>query len=56
MYEFLAPWGMLVPALSAILIYLVVSEIRRKKLLSFIEAPEGTPAQHVSRIVGSRLA
>ena len=56
MYEFLAPWGVLVPALSAIFIYLIVSEVRRKRLLAFIEAPEGTPTQLVSRMTGSRLA
>ncbi len=56
MYEFLAPWGVLVPALSAILIYLIVSEARRKRMLTQIEAPEGTPAQFASRMTGSRLA
>ena len=40
MYEFLAPWGILVPALSAALIYLIITDIRRKKMLSLIEAPE----------------
>ena len=39
MYEFLAPWGVLVPAISAALIYLTISEIRRKKMLRHIEAP-----------------
>ncbi len=41
MYEFLAPWGALAPALSALLIYLIVSEMRRKRMLHFIEPPEG---------------
>lgn len=56
MYEFLAPWGVLVPALSAALIYLVISEKRRKRMLGDIEAPEGAPPQMTSRMTGSRLA
>ncbi|MDA8587127.1 hypothetical protein N9L47_12845 [Rhodobacteraceae bacterium] len=40
MYEFLAPWGVLAPITCAVLIYLIVSEIRRKKMMSFIEEPE----------------
>ena len=39
MYEFLAPWGVLVPAISAGLAYLMVANFRRKQLLSSIEAP-----------------
>ena len=42
MYEFLAPWGVLVPAISAALVYLIVSEIRRKQMLSVIHAPGDT--------------
>ena len=55
MYEFLAPWGALVPAISATLIYLIVSEIRRKQMLSAIHAPDDTgpgfePLPAVSRL------
>ena len=42
MYEFLAPWGVLVPAISAAMIYLTVSEIRRKHMLSLLYAVDGT--------------
>lgn len=37
MYEFLAPWGMLVPAISAITVYAFIAEQRRKDLLALIE-------------------
>ncbi len=37
MYEFLAPWGVLVPAISAMVVYLVVSEERRRDQLKMIE-------------------
>ncbi len=39
MYEFLAPWGVLVPALSAIVVYVLVAEQRRKEQLRMIQAP-----------------
>lgn len=45
MYEFLAPWGVLAPAISAAIAYLSVTEMRRKALLRMIEvpsSPEGT--------------
>jgi hypothetical protein len=38
MYEFLAPWGVLAPAISATIVYVCVSEIRRKRQLLMIEA------------------
>ena len=41
MYEFLVPWGALAPALCAVVVYIIVSEIRRKEMLSFLEPPEG---------------
>ena len=56
MYEFLAPWGVLVPALSATLIYLTVSETRRKRMLVSIEAPEADAQQLASRLNTSTLA
>lgn len=43
MYEFLAPWGVLVPAVSAGLIYVIVSGFRREKMMTMIEAPDGAP-------------
>lgn len=39
MYEFLAPWGVLVPAISAIAVYVLVAEQRRKEQLEMIKAP-----------------
>ena len=56
MIEFLAPWGILIPALSCVLMYLVVSEHRRKTMLADIEAPEEKQAKLVSAAVTSRLA
>ncbi len=40
MYEFLAPWGVLVPAISALIVYLAVSEERRRDQLKMIEDQE----------------
>ena len=40
MYEFLAPWGALVPALSAAVTYLYVVEKRRLAMLRMIQAPD----------------
>jgi len=37
MYEFLAPWGALIPAFSAILVYFFVTELRWRQLRSQIE-------------------
>jgi hypothetical protein len=56
MYEFLAPWGVLVPALSAIAMFIVISELRRKQMLVTIEAPETTSMRAVSGFNSSRLA
>lgn len=56
MYEFLAPWGVLAPALSAIAIYFVISELRRKQMLQTIEAPEITSMRPLSGFNSSRLA
>lgn len=53
MYEFLAPWGVLVPALSATLIYLIINEFRRKQMLVYLEAPEGTSDRPGSKAHGS---
>ena len=39
MYDFLAPWGVLVPAISAFLVYIYVAEIRRRRQLELIQAP-----------------
>ena len=36
MYEFLAPWGVLVPALSGLFSYMVISEFRRKRMVARI--------------------
>ena len=38
MYEFLAPWGVLVPAFSALFVYIAVAELRRRRQLEMIEA------------------
>ena len=40
MYEFLAPWGALVPALSAAVTYLYVAEKRRVAMLRMVQAPD----------------
>ena len=56
MYEFLAPWGVLVPALSAIAMFIVISEVRRKQMLVTIEPPETTSLRAVSGFNSSRLA
>ena len=40
MYEFLAPWGALAPALSAAVTYLYVAEKRRLAMLRMIQAPD----------------
>lgn len=37
MYEFLAPWGVLVPVLSAAFCYFVSSEARRKERMKDFE-------------------
>ena len=39
MYEFLAPWGVLAPALTAALTYLFAANLRRRNLLVSLEAP-----------------
>jgi hypothetical protein len=39
MYEFLAPWGALIPLVSGVVSYLLVSESRRKQMMKDIEAP-----------------
>ena len=46
----------LVPALSATVIYLIINEIRRKRMLSSLDAPEDAPTHFGSRAVSSRLA
>ena len=56
MYEFLSPWGVLAPALCAGLVYMIVSEIRRRKMLSFLEPPEGPLVPTSWRIEPSGLA
>ena len=39
MYEFLAPWGALLPLVSAVISYSIVAEFRRRKLLKHIQGP-----------------
>ena len=39
MYDFLAPWGVLVPALSGICVYVLVAKYRRKKLIQNFKVP-----------------
>ena len=39
MYEFLAPWGALIPAISAYIVYAVVTELRWRQALEQIEEP-----------------
>ena len=56
MYEFLAPWGVLAPALSAIAIFFVISEFRRRQMLLTIEAPEPASMRALSGFNSSRLA
>lgn len=43
MFEFLAPWGILAPAISAVAIYIVVNGKRREKMMVMIEAPDDAP-------------
>ncbi len=43
MYEFLAPWGVLVPAVSAVVIHAIISRARRKKQMTMIYAPTDAP-------------
>ncbi|NNE78632.1 MAG: hypothetical protein HKN18_00030 [Silicimonas sp.] len=45
MYEFLAPWGVLAPALSAAFAYAIASNARRRQLLGAIQAPTGAKPQ-----------
>lgn len=40
MYEFLAPWGVLAPVLCATASYFLAQNVRRKRQLSKIQAPE----------------
>ncbi len=56
MYEFLSPWGALAPAFCAIAVYFVVGEIRRKRMLMFIEPPEGPLLPAEWKIEDTRLA
>ena len=56
MYEFLSPWGALAPALCAGLVYMIVSEIRRKRMLTFLEPPEGPLVPTEWRLASSTLA
>lgn len=56
MYEFLSPWGVLAPALCAGFVYVIVSEIRRKRMLHFIEPPKGPLVPADWSFDGSRLA
>lgn len=56
MYDFLAPWGVLIPALSAIAIYFFISGLRRKQMISAIEAPELNSMRALSGFNSSRLA
>ena len=37
MYEFLAPWGVLVPAVSALIVYIASAEQRRRIQLKMME-------------------
>ena len=53
MYAFLAPWGALVPAISATFIYLIVSEFRRQRMLPAIHAPDDAGFEMLS---SSKLA
>lgn len=39
MYEFLAPWGVFVPATCAVAAYYFGQALRRKQLLSRLQAP-----------------
>jgi len=43
MFEFLAPWGILAPAISAVTIYVIVNGKRREKMMVMIEAPDDAP-------------
>ncbi|MCV6593156.1 MAG: hypothetical protein OIF48_09415 [Silicimonas sp.] len=54
MYEFLAPWGVLVPALSALVIYLRITATRRKGMMKMIHAPNEKCCRVVTRITRSR--
>lgn len=39
MLEFLAPWGVIAPAASAIYVYMSVVEERRRRMLEEFKAP-----------------
>ena len=56
MYEFLAPWGVIAPAVTALLTYLVISEIRRKRMMHHMDPPEGPLVPVHWRIDPSNLA
>lgn len=43
MYEFLAPWGVLAPAICGITSYFIVSNARRRQMLSVIEHRDQGP-------------
>ena len=47
MYEFLAPWGVLAPAVSAAIAYFTVTEMRRREQLRMIE-DSSSPAEDTS--------
>jgi len=52
MYEFLAPWGAFIPLVSAAIPFLVISELRRKRLMRDIQspsAPDERPFSSMSR-------
>lgn len=55
MYEFLAPWGALLPLFSAAVTYVWVTEKRRKNMIQTFEMPPRT-SRPSSRIEHSRLS
>ena len=55
MYEFLAPWGVLVPVISATICYFCSSEARRRVMLKDLE--DATRVEDASsRVVPSSLS
>ena len=57
MYEFLAPWGVLVPIVSAVICYFLSSESRRKaRLKEFEFSPrEEEPSSRVATTALSNM-
>ncbi len=56
MYEFLAPWGVLIPLCSAVAVYLLVTEKRRKSMIQAFELPPPNEKPAPSRTASAPLS